>query len=184
MAHPLLLSLANIDADICSKGSLHAHILLALLPVASFIHKTTRVRSLLSDHLVHESLNFMLKPLKVTAAVGVMMSNPISNLHYCFTPIITYTADTPEQCLLAGVSSKVSPVSTATYKGFGDVDPHPPCTAAKTLDEIKWACTEANLNNLEEFLKVCRHLSLNGVHKLFRQKRFLTPLHLALCMGP
>ena len=105
MAHPLLLSIANIDADVHSKGSLHAHILLALLPVVSFIHKTTRVHSLLSNHLVHEGLNFMLKPLKVAAAVGIMMSDPIGNLHYCFTPLIAYIADTPEQCLLAGIPS-------------------------------------------------------------------------------
>ena len=65
MAHPLLLSLANIDADIHSKGSLHAHVLLALLPVVSFIHQKTRVCSLLADHLVHETLNFVLKPLEM-----------------------------------------------------------------------------------------------------------------------
>jgi len=167
MAHPLLLSLANIDADVRSKGSLHAHILLALLPVASFIHKTTRVCSLLSDRLVHESLDFVLKPLKVAAAVGIMMSDPIGNLRYCFTPLVAYTADTPEQCLLAGVSPKASPVSTATYKEFGDVDSHPPRTATKTLDEIERACAEANPSNFEEFLKVCRRLFLNGVHMPF-----------------
>ena len=55
MAHPLLISLANIDADIRSKESLHAHILLTLLPVVSFLHLKTRVRSLLSDRLIHES---------------------------------------------------------------------------------------------------------------------------------
>ena len=167
MAHPLLLSVANIDADVHSKGSLHAHILLALLPVVSFIHKTTHVCSLLSDRLVHEGLDFMLKPLKVTAAVRIMMSDPISNLRYCFTPLIRYIADTPKQCLLAGVSPKASPVSTATFKEFGDVDSHPPCTATKTLDQIERACAEANLNNFEEFLKVFRRLFLNRVHKPF-----------------
>ena len=167
MAHPLLLSVANIDTDVHSKGSLHAHILLALLPVASFIHKTTHVRSLLSNHLVHEGLNFVLKPLKVAAAVEIMMSNPVGNLCYCFTPLVTYIADTPEQCLLAGVSPKASLVSTATFKEFRDVDSHPPCTATKTLDQIEQACAEANPNNFEEFLKVCRCLFLNGVHKPF-----------------
>ena len=39
LAHLLLISLANIDANIHSKGSLHAHPLLVLLPVPSFIHK-------------------------------------------------------------------------------------------------------------------------------------------------
>ncbi|KAI6018360.1 hypothetical protein EDC04DRAFT_2576312, partial [Pisolithus marmoratus] len=46
VAH-LLLSLTNIDSDIHSKGSLHGHILLTLLPVVSFIHGKTCICSLL-----------------------------------------------------------------------------------------------------------------------------------------
>ena len=78
MAHPLLLSLANIDPDIHSKGLLHAHVLLALLPVVSFLHKKTHVRSLLSNRLVHECLNFVLKPLKVAA------KNSIDSVGGCY----------------------------------------------------------------------------------------------------
>ena len=107
MAHPLLLSLANIDADIRSKGSLRAHILLALLPVASFIHPKTCVRSLLSDRLVHKSLDLVLKPLKIATTIGIMMSDPVGNSRYCFTPLLAYIADTPEQCLLAGIGPKL-----------------------------------------------------------------------------
>ena len=154
MAHPLLLSLANIDADIRSKGSLHAHVLLALLPVVSFIHHKTRIRSLMADRLVHEGLDFVLKPLKVAAAVGIMMNDPVGNLRYCYTPLIAYIADTPEQTLLSCTSPKASPVSTATYKEFGDSYPHPPRTATQTLDDIKQACTEAEPDDLEHFLKI------------------------------
>ena len=39
MAHPVLISLANIDANIHSKNSLHGYLLLALLPIAKFVHK-------------------------------------------------------------------------------------------------------------------------------------------------
>ena len=97
MAHPLLLSLANIDADIHSQGSLHAHLLLALLPVISFIHPKTCVGSLLADCLVHESLNFVLNPLKVATAIRIMMNDPVGNLWYCFTPLMAYIVDTLEQ---------------------------------------------------------------------------------------
>ena len=99
MAHSLLLSLANIDADIHSKSSLHTFLLLALLPVPLFIHNKSHVRGLLSDHLVHQCLDLVLKPLKITAAVGVMMSDPIGNLRHCYTPLIAYIANTPEQSL-------------------------------------------------------------------------------------
>ncbi|KAI6019366.1 hypothetical protein BKA83DRAFT_4127278 [Pisolithus microcarpus] len=167
MAHPLLLSLTNIDADIRSKGSLHGHVLLALLPVVSFIHGKTHICSLLSDRLIHESLDFVLKPLKVAVAIGVMMSDPVGNLCYCFTPLIAYIADTPEQSLLACISPKASPVSTAVYKEFGDPFPHPPRTAGRTLDNIEWACIEADPNDFEEFLKAAKRYSLSGVHKPF-----------------
>ena len=113
MAHPLLLSLANINADICSKGSLHGFLLLALLPVASFIHNKLRVQSLLSNRLIHQCLDLILKPLKVAAAIGVMMSDPVGNLRHCHTPLVAYIADTPEQSLIACTSPKASPVSTA-----------------------------------------------------------------------
>ena len=116
MAHPLLLSLTNIDSNIRSKGSLHGFVLLTLLPVASFIHKKSCICTLLSDRLVHESLDFMLHPLKIAAAVGVMMSDPVGNLRYCFTPLVAYISDTPEQSLLAGTGPKASPVSTALIR--------------------------------------------------------------------
>ncbi|KIK14602.1 hypothetical protein PISMIDRAFT_17169 [Pisolithus microcarpus 441] len=181
MAHPLLLSLTNIDADIRSKGSLHGHVLLALLPVVSFIHGKTHICSLLSDRLIHESLDFVLKPLKVAVAIGVMMSDPVGNLCYCFTPLIAYIADTPEQSLLACISPKASPVSTAVYKEFGDPFPHPPRTAGRTLDNIEWACIEADPNDFEEFLKAAKRYSLSGVHKPFCEKCFR--FDLATCLA-
>ncbi|KAI5986054.1 hypothetical protein EDC04DRAFT_2873618 [Pisolithus marmoratus] len=113
------------------------------------------------------SLNFVLKPLKVAAAVGVMMSDPIGNLHYCFTPLVTYIADTPEQSLLACTNPKASPVSTAMCKEFRDPFPHPSCTAGRTLDDIEWACCQADPDDFEDFLKVAKCYYLNGIHKPF-----------------
>ena len=167
MVHLLLLSLANINSNIRSKGSLHSFVLLALLPVASFIHKKSCICTLLSDRLVHESLDFVLHPLKIVAAVGVMMSDPVGNLWYCFTPLVAYISDMPEQSLLAGTGPKASPVSTATHKEFGDPFPHPSHTATQTLDNIWQACSAADPNDFKEFLKVVKHYFLNGVHKPF-----------------
>ena len=174
MAHPLLLSLTNINPDIRSKGSLHAHVLLALLPVISFIHKKTRVRSLLSDRLVHECLDFVLKPLKVAATVGIMMSDPIGNLRYCFTPLVAYIADTPKQTLLSCVNAKAPLVSTATYKEFGDPFAHPPRTLTTTLEAINKACSKADPMDFESFLKIAKRYFLNGVHIPFWKGWLLT----------
>ena len=172
MAHLLLLSLANINADICSKGSLHGFLLLALLPVASFIHKKSRVRSLLSNCLIHQCLGLILKPLKVAAAIGVMMSDPVGNLCRCHTPLVAYITDTPEQSLIACTSPKASLVSTAIYKEFGDGIRHPPCMATDTLGVIKTMCAKSPPMDLLEFLKAAKTHQLNGVFELFWRNHF------------
>ena len=191
MAHLLLLSLANINTDIHSKGSLHSHVLLMLLPVASFVHKQTHVCSLLSDQLIHESLDLMLKPLKVAATVGIMISNPVGNLCYCFTPLIAYIADTPKESLLVCIGPKALPVLTATYKQFGDAFCHPSHMAAMTLDDIIQACSMADPDNFKSFLKIAKHYHLNSVIKpffrdwlLFEPLIFITPelLHHFHCL--
>ena len=167
MAHPLLLSLANIDADIRSKSSLHSFLLLALLPVPSFVHNKSHMWGLLSNCLVHQCLNFVLKPLKIAAAIGVMMSDPIGNLRHCYTPLVAYIADMPEQSLIACTSPKALPVSTAIYKQFRDGICHPPCTAAGTLRVIEMMCARSPPTDLINFLKVAKEYWLNGVFELF-----------------
>ncbi|KAI5994862.1 hypothetical protein EDC04DRAFT_2530072, partial [Pisolithus marmoratus] len=119
MAHPLLISLTNIDACLHSKSSAHAYILLTLLPIAKFTHRTTCVHSLLQNQPMHQAFNVILLPLKTAASVGVMMSNPRGNLCYCFTLLAVWIADMPEEGLLAGTDMKVSPITIATSKEFG-----------------------------------------------------------------
>ena len=163
MAHPLLLSLANINADIHSKGSLHAFLLLVLLPVPLFIHNKSCVHGLLSDHLIHQCLDLVLKPLKIAAAIWVMMSDPVGNLHHCYTPLAAYIANTPEQSLMACTSPKALPVSTAIYKQFRDSTCYPPHTAMETLHVIKMMCAKLAPTDLINFLKVAKAYRLNGV---------------------
>ena len=163
VAHPVLISLANIDTHIRCKTSLHAYLLLALLPIAKFTHKSTHIRSLLQDRLVHQALNIVLSPLKTAAAVGIMMSDPVGNLRYCFTPLASWIADTPEESLLAATGPKVSPVTTAPSKHFGDPHRHPPRTAEKTVIAIRTACSKYSPKDYKNFLKAVRLLGLNGV---------------------
>lgn len=167
MAHPLLLSLANIAADTRGKGSSQAYLLLALLPVPSFIHKKSRVRSLLSDQLFHHCIDLVIGPLKIAAAIGVMMNDPRGNLRYCFTPLVAYIADTPEQSLVVCMGPKVSSMSTATYKEFGDDTPHEPRTAEHILQAIGALCARADPDDFASFLKEARSRGLNGVYEPF-----------------
>ena len=163
MAHPILISLVNIDASVRSKTSLHGYLLLTLLPIPKFLHKNTRTRSMLQDRLVHQALNKILHPLKVAATVGVMMSDPVGNLRYCYTPLASWIADTPEESLLSATSPKVSPVTTVTSKEFSDPFRHPSHTAMLTLTAICTACATHDPSDYPKFLKVIRKLGLNGV---------------------
>ncbi|KAI5982646.1 hypothetical protein EDD15DRAFT_2180311, partial [Pisolithus albus] len=120
MAHPLLISLTNINIHIHSKTSLHAYLLLALLPIAKFTHKVTCICGLLQEQLVHQALSVVLLPLKTAASMGIMMNDPRGNLCCCFMPLADWIADTPEESLLVGTSIKASPVTMATANEFGN----------------------------------------------------------------
>ena len=136
-----------------------------LLPVVSFIYKKSRVCSLLSDRLVHECLDLVLNPLKIAATVGIMMSDPVSNLRYCFTPLVAYIADTPEQSLLAGISPKALPVSTATYKEFGNPVPHPRVLLRelfKTLNKPAWRLIWMILSSFSRLLSTTASMVCTG----------------------
>ena len=163
MAHPVLISLTNIDTYIHSKMSLHAYLLLTLLPITKFTHKTTRVHILLKDCLFHQALNVVLSPLKVATEVGVMMSDPIGNLQYCFTSLTSWIADTPEESLISPTDPKALPVTITVSKNFGDPHPHPSHTVEKTLLVIRSACSKSPPKDYKNFLKVIKLLGLNGI---------------------
>ena len=115
IAHPLLISLANLKMNFRMKSSNHAFLLLALIPVPSFIHKNKRLRGVLGDRLVHECLDFVIQPLKTAARIGIMMSDPLGWRRFCFTPLAAYIVDTPESTLIAGVAGRNSSVTLATW---------------------------------------------------------------------
>ncbi|KAI6027166.1 hypothetical protein EDC04DRAFT_2549655, partial [Pisolithus marmoratus] len=72
----------------------------------------------LEAHLFHECLNIVLQLVKIATQIGQMMSDPIGNLHHCFTLLAAYITDTPEACMLACVHRQMSPVTMASYKNF------------------------------------------------------------------
>ena len=110
------------------------------------------------------------------------MSDPVGNLWYCFTPLVSYIADTPEACMLSCVHGLTSPVMMATYIGFGDLDRHPPCTAAITLAQLASVMAHCDVNDVDAFFAMCEEFCLSGVSHPFwcnwllaEPSRFLTP---------
>jgi hypothetical protein len=86
-----------------NKASVHGFLLLALLPIPEFLHESSRICSVLDAHLFHHCLDAILQPLKDTMEHGCTMPDPLGNLRYCFTPLVSYIADTPEACMIACV---------------------------------------------------------------------------------
>ncbi|KAJ3818244.1 hypothetical protein F5880DRAFT_1491700 [Lentinula raphanica] len=76
-AHPLLISIANIDCEYLSKASHHLFQLLALLPIPTFTHRSREIRGVLDNRMFHRCLDIVLQPLKTAAAIGVMMADPV-----------------------------------------------------------------------------------------------------------
>ncbi|KAI6045404.1 hypothetical protein EDC04DRAFT_2559633, partial [Pisolithus marmoratus] len=104
------------------------------------------------------------------------------NLHYYYMLLVSWIADMPEECLLAAMSPKASPVTIATSKDFSDPFHHPSCTSLLTLVAIQTACTKQDPFDYKNFLKVTKHLCLKSVIKpcwkgwlLSDPSQFLTP---------
>ncbi|KAG6373014.1 hypothetical protein JVT61DRAFT_7067 [Boletus reticuloceps] len=180
VAHPLLISLANIRMKVRNKASSHAFLLLALIPIPRFLHHSTRICSVLEARLFHQCLDIVLEPLKTAARIGRMMSDPAGNLRYCFTPLVSYIVDLPEAAMVACVRGLTSPVTLAKYDLFGDSEPCQTRTGAHTLAQLQSLQTDPA--DVEGYFNECEQYRLSGVsHPFFRDwalscpARFLTP---------
>ena len=167
VTHPLLISLANIKMATRLKSSSRSFLLSALLPVPKFIHKNSRIRGVLENRLIHQCLDIVLDPLKRTAKLGIMLSDPWGHSQYCFTPIASYIVDTPEAAMLAEVGGRTSPVTMAMYKQFGDPFRHEPRTALTTLGQLITLASKVDPDDIELYLCKALKFHLNGVHMLF-----------------
>lgn len=166
-AHPLLISLANLLMDFRMKATNHAFLLLALLPVPKFIHKNRKIRGVLENRMIHECLDFILKPLKKAAEIGIMMSDPLGFRRYIFTPLAAYIVDVQEALVLSGIIGKTSHITMATYKKFGDPFQHEPRMASTTLAHLHAVEDTANPWELATYIKAANIRRLNGVHRPF-----------------
>ena len=167
VAHPLLISLANLLMDFRMKATNHAFLLLALLPVPKFIHKHRKTRGVLENRMIHECLDFILTPLKKAAQFGIMMSDPVGSLRYMFTPLAAYIVDVQAAVALSGVAGKTSHVTMASYTQFGDPFRHEPRTASTTLAQLHAIEARVNPWNLKAYIEEAMKVRLNGVHRPF-----------------
>lgn len=150
------------------------------MPIAQFTHPKKRMRGVLDARLFHQCLDLVLDPLKKAATIGRMMSDPLGNIRYCFTPLVSYIADTPEAAMLGCVRGLTSHVTTASYKNYGDAERHESRTAAITLSQL--ASIDCDPLMVVEYFAACEPFRLSGVsHPFWRDwplaepSQFFTP---------
>ena len=163
-AHPLLITLANIDSNVRSSSSSHAFELLALIPVPKFVSTNKGLRGVLENRLTHQCLDFITAPLKHVARNGAWMADYAGYIRRCFTPLVAYIADTPEAAALAGVAGKTSHLTMASYKEFGDPFRHHPRMAVDTLASLNILSAHFDPSDVGVYAANARQLfRLNGV---------------------
>ena len=166
--HPLLLSLANIPAEVRMKATANAFALLAYLPIPKFTDVSTDVQSLLSAHVFHECLSIITEDLKHAELRGVTVSDPCGLLRDVHTPLMSYIADYPDMQLVAGVSAGSSPLSVATKKEFGNATPSAVRTRMHTLDRIRLSLQYHHpWTDLAQLCKIYKRQGLNGIYQPF-----------------
>ncbi|KAA1479646.1 hypothetical protein DENSPDRAFT_750630, partial [Dentipellis sp. KUC8613] len=182
VAHPLLMSLANIHLNVRMKSSQNSMLLAALLPCPEFLCAKPH-RGVLESRVFHRCVDIVCRPLKMAASMGRMMVDPAGYSRFCFTPLVAYIVDNPEAQLIACVGGKNSALTTAMYKQFGDPFPHQARTAATTLNQIKSLAAEApDPWDLPTYVRKAKEHRLNGVSNPFWRdwplsdpSAFLTP---------
>lgn len=172
-AHPVLLSLANIHADVRMKSSNRAFLLVALLPCPKFITNDRATRSVLENRVIHLCLDITTHPLKLAARAGRMMSDPRGYSRFCFTFLASYMVDTPEAAMLAAVAGKTSHLTMADYRTFGDPTRQEPRTASTTLAQLAAIATTLHPLDLPVYIPAAKAIRLNGVHLPFWRDWFL-----------
>jgi hypothetical protein len=89
VAHPLLVSLANIKMLTHLKLSSSSFMLTALLPVPKFTHKNKRMRGVLEDRLIHQRLRSsgaLLRSLYTIQGFGYVYTRSYDILCYMTRP--------------------------------------------------------------------------------------------------
>lgn len=182
VAHPALMSTANIEMEYRLKALYDLYMLVALIPVPNFNIKDKRLRGVLNNRLYHACLDVVFKPLKEAARIGVMLRDAFGRQRWCFTPLVSHVLDTPEALMVAGVRANRSPVSMASSKHFGDSVRHRARTSERTIKLLKKAEAFANPWDLDKYLEYAKQLGLNGVHRPYwrnwpmsEPSTFLTP---------
>ncbi|KIJ07681.1 hypothetical protein PAXINDRAFT_19152 [Paxillus involutus ATCC 200175] len=173
--HPVFVTVGNIQSDVRMQATSHAWRCVAFMPIPSFdVHPD--FQTLLVSRVFHRCMDIVFGSLKQSAQTSYFMTDGLGCIRNCFTPLVSYIADLPEQQLVACVSKNASPVTTATLPEFSDGQLHPPRSGMSTLQLIQQVCSEADPWDIKRFQKQAKLVKLLGVHQPFwRDWKFADP---------
>jgi hypothetical protein len=173
--HPTFLTIANIRSDIRMKATAHAWACVAYMPIPEFLCHPD-FSSLLQARLWHRCMDIVFHDLKIAASTGTQMVDPIGSLRYAFTPLVAYTADLPEQQMIACISKNASPVTLAIQPQFGNGLLYQPRHGNITVEALHQLCQRVDPWKVQEFQDEAKVLHLSGVQLPFwRDWRFADP---------
>ncbi|KAF8837316.1 hypothetical protein BDN67DRAFT_991809 [Paxillus ammoniavirescens] len=164
--HPLFITIGNIDSDIRMKATAHAWQCVAFIPTPKF-ETHPDYQTILQTRLWHKCVDLVFANLKSASLHSDYMTDPFGDIQHCFTPLVAWTADLPEQLMIACVSKNASPVTEASLKQFGDGQRHAPRTGEMTLERIFDITQVVDPWNLDRFQKHAKAMLLTGVHLPF-----------------
>ena len=101
------------------------------------------------------------------AKFGVYIPNSNSHVQYYFTSLAVWTANLPEQLMIACVAKSASPISEASMKDFGNDICHTPHTAKVIINRIYELAKNVNPWDLTHFQKLAKLLFLSRVYLPF-----------------
>ena len=175
--HPIFMTISNIQSDIRMQAMSHAWHCIAFIPSLEFkIHSD--FQTLLQSQVFHWSLDIVTASLKDVAKDGCKLVDPSGCIQNCYTPLVAYIADLPEQLLVSCISKSASPVTTTKLPRFGDSTTTTPRMGEEILRLIEELCEKVDPWDIDVFQKAAKLVKLLGVHKLFwRNWRFSDPSH-------
>lgn len=121
-AWPIYLTIGNIDARTRNRPSMHANVLLALLPVPpkmSGDRKRDEALRRRSNRILREIIELLFDPLREASGEGVEMDCSDGFVRRCFPILCAWIADHKENMTLHNITGNLCPVCEADESTFG-----------------------------------------------------------------
>ncbi|KAG8771371.1 hypothetical protein FRC12_003652 [Ceratobasidium sp. 428] len=138
MAHPVYLTIGNINKSIRRQASKHATVIIGYLPVDTFADVPSKVmRHRLRGQLLHCAMHEIMAPLEDAGRTGVEMWCADGRLRRVYPLLASFVGDWAEQCDMACTDWGGCPkcLKRSAY-GRGDERRGPPRTSRSTLTAI------------------------------------------------